>query len=90
MNPSSNGKPESTDPEQLVRLLEIELAQKRTMRQQAGSPYRGFRMASFIFLIAVILGAVVIIYYVFFSGSLDDLRARKETRPAATPSSRAP
>ena len=89
MNPRENGKPESLDPEQMVRLLEIELAQKRTVRQQAGSPFRGFRLASFVFLFAVILGAVVAFYYVFLSGNLE-VRARKETQPAASPASPTP
>jgi hypothetical protein len=90
MNPHGNGKPEPTDPEQLVRLLEIELAQKRAARQRAGSPFRGFRMASFVFLFAVILGALLAFYYVFFSGGLESNRPRKEPRPAASPASRAP
>jgi hypothetical protein len=90
MNPHGNGKPEPTDPEQLVRLLEIELAQKRAARQRAGSPFRGFRMASFVFLFAVILGALLAFYYVFFSGCLESNRPRKEPRPAASPASRAP
>ena len=90
MNPRENGKPESLDPEQMVRLLEIELAQKRTVRQQAGSPFRGFRLLSFVFLFAVILGVLVAFYYVFLSGNLDELRARKETQPAASPASPTP
>jgi hypothetical protein len=90
MNPRGDGKPESPDPEQLVRLLEIELAQKRAVRQRAGSPFRGFRMASFVFLAAVILGALVAFYYVFLSGGLESLRTRKETAPAAPSASSTP
>lgn len=90
MNPRGNGKPESPDPEQMVKMLEIELAQKRSARKGAGAPYRGFRMASFVFLFAVILGAIVMIYFIFSSGGIDALRARKETRPAVSPSSRTP
>jgi len=62
MNPHRDGKNEPTDPEQLVRLLDLELARQRIARQQARSPYRGFRLASFIFLFAVILGAALSIY----------------------------
>jgi hypothetical protein len=90
MNPRENGKPESPDPEQLVRMLEIELAQKRAVRQRAGSPFRGFRLASFVFLFAVIVGVVIAFYYVFLSGGLDDLRTRKEPQPAASPASPTP
>ena len=90
MNPHSDGKPEPVDPDQVMRLLEIELAQRRAARQQAGSPYRGFRLASFVFLFAVLLGALLAFYYVFFSGGLDDFRSRSEPRPSATPSAHAP
>ena len=90
MNPHGNGKPEPTDPEQLVRMLELELAQQRAARQRARSPYRSFRLASFIFLFAVIVGALLAFYYVFCSGGLDEMRPRNEPRASATPSSRTP
>jgi len=90
MNPRSDGKPEPNDPDQMLRLLELELAQSRAARQRAGSPYRGFRLASFVFLFAVILGAVLAFYYVFFSGGLDEMRSRGGASPTATPSAHAP
>jgi hypothetical protein len=90
MNPRSDGKPEPNDPDQVLRLLEIELAQSRAARKRAGSPYRGFRLASFVFLFAVLLGAVLAFYYVFVSGGLDEMRSRGAARPAATPSAHAP
>jgi hypothetical protein len=88
MNPRGHGKPESPDPDQIIRMLEIELAQKRAVRQRAGSSFRGFRLASFVFLFAVILGVLVAFYYVFLSGGLDDLRSRKETQPTVSPTPR--
>jgi hypothetical protein len=90
MNPRGDGKPEPTDPDQLLRLIDIELAQKRAARQQAPSPFRGFRLASFIFIFAVIIGAALAFYYVFVMGGLEDIRARNQSQPTATPSSRAP
>jgi hypothetical protein len=90
MNPHGNGKNEPTDPEQLLRLVELELAQQRATRLRARSPYRAFRLASFIFLFAVFIGAVLAFYYVFYSGGLDEFRSRNEPRPSATPVSRAP
>jgi hypothetical protein len=90
MNPHGNGKPEPTDPEQLLRMVELELAQQRAARLRARSPYRNFRIASFVFLFAVILGAVLAFYYVFYSGGLDEFRARNEPAATATPSPRAP
>jgi hypothetical protein len=90
MNPHRNGKNEPTDPDQLLRLIDLELAQQRAARQNAPSPYRGFRMASFVFLFAVILGAALAFYYVFVSGGLENFRARSEPRSTATPAARAP
>ena len=90
MNPHRDGKNQPIDPEQLVRLLDLELAQQRAARQRARSPYRAFRMASIIFLFAVIVGVLLAFYYVFYSGGLDELRSRNEPRPSATPSSRVP
>jgi hypothetical protein len=90
MNPRSDGKPEPNDPDQVLRLLEIELAQSRATRQRAGTPYRGFRLASFVFLFAVIIGVALAFYYVFVAGGLDDLRTRNSARPTAAPSADAP
>ncbi|HEY2139633.1 MAG TPA: hypothetical protein VGH00_06105 [Chthoniobacterales bacterium] len=86
MNPHSNGKNEPPDPEQLLRLVDLELAQQRAARQRAPSPYRGFRLVSFLFLFAVVLGVLLAFYYVFYSGGLDELRSRNERSPSATPS----
>lgn len=90
MNPHGNGKPEPTDPEQLVRMLEIELMQQRAARERAGSPYRAFRLASFVFLFAVILGAALAFYYVFVAGGLNDFRSHTEPQRSTNPSTRAP
>jgi hypothetical protein len=90
MNPHGNGKNEPSDPEQLLRLVELELAQQRAARLRAGSPYRAFRLASFIFLFAVIIGAALAFYYVFVSGGLDEIRSHTMPKPTATPSSHAP
>jgi hypothetical protein len=90
MNPHGNGKNEPPDPEQLVRLLELQLAQQRATRLRAGAPFRNFRLASFIFLFAVIVGVILAFYYVFYSGGLDELRSRKEAPASAAPASPAP
>jgi hypothetical protein len=86
MNPQGDRKNEPTEPEHLVRMLELELAQKRIARQRGGSPYRGFRMASFLFLFAVVVGAALAFYFVFFAGGLDVFRSRKAPPPTSTPS----
>ena len=89
MNPHGNGKNEPSDPEQVLRLVELELAQQRLARERARSPLRAFRTVSFIFLFAVLVGTALAFYYVFVAGGLDDFR-RNEPRPTATPASRAP
>lgn len=88
----SNGcKPESADPEQAVRLLELEMLQQRAARQMAGTPYRGLRAVSFLFLFVVLLGAALAAYYLFFSGHLEEMRARNvQPSPSANAMSRAP
>ena len=90
MNPQGDGKPEPNDPDKVLQLLELELAQRRIALKQARSPLRGFRLASFIFLFAVILGAMLAFYYVFVSGGLEDLRTRGSAQPSATPAAHTP
>ena len=90
MNPRGDGKPEPSDPDQLLRLIDLELAQKRLHRKRSPAPFRGFRLASFIFLFAVIVGVALAFYYVFFSGGLEEIRSRAEAHPTATPAPRAP
>ena len=90
MNPHGNGKPEPNDPDQIVRLVELELEQRRAALQRARSPLRSFRLASFVFLFAVLLGALLAFYYVFVSGGLEDLRPRAPAQPSATPAAHTP
>lgn len=90
MNSHGDSKPEPVDPEQLVRTMELELMRQRAARQQEKPPFRALRMASFLFFFAVVLGALLAFYYIFFAGGLDDLRARNEPHPTATPASRLP
>ncbi len=82
MNPHGDGKHEPVDPEDAVRMLELELMRQRAARQEAGAPYRGLRAASLIFFVAVVLGAALAFYYVFYSGGLDELRARNTLTPS--------
>ena len=91
MHSKADGKPESADPEEVVRMLELELMQQRLARQHAGPRYAGFRVASFVFLFAVILGATLAFLFVFSSGRVDELRAQKAiTQPSPSVTPRAP
>jgi hypothetical protein len=92
MNSNGDGKHEPADPENALRIIELELMRQRAARQQAGAPYRGLRAASLIFLFAVIVGVALAFYYVFYSGGLEQFRARNPAPPSptATPLSRSP
>lgn len=92
MNSHGDGKHEPADPENAMRMLELELMRQRAARQQAGAPYRGLRATSLIFFFAVVLGALLAFYYVFYSGGLDEFRARNAPKPSpsATPLSHTP
>jgi hypothetical protein len=55
----------STDAEQLTKLLELELKQKRQNWKQAGQRAKSVRAASFFFLFVLILACLVGGYFVF-------------------------
>jgi hypothetical protein len=83
--PSDDRKPEpkDIDPEQLTRLLELELMQKRAGWQQAGARHRTIRTVSFLFLFIVIVASAVV-FFIFFSGMKEGGRPNVST-PEATP-----
>ena len=85
MNPHGDRKPEPIDPEQMLRMLDIELMQKRALRKQASARRTSMRIVSFFFLFVVILGAAVAAYFAFTSGRADDLRARQNMTSSPTP-----
>jgi hypothetical protein len=51
--------------EQIARLLELELKQKRENWKHAGERYRTIRAAAFVFLALLILGCLVGGYFAF-------------------------
>ena len=53
------------DAENLSRLLELELIQKRASWKQAGDRYRSIRAAGFIFLFILIVGCLIGGYFAF-------------------------
>jgi flagellar basal body-associated protein FliL len=85
MNPHGDGKPEPIDPEQMLRILDIELMQKRALRKQATARRSSLRVVSFFFLFVVILGVAVAAYFAFTSGRVDELRARSNAPASPTP-----
>jgi len=58
-------KLKKVDPDNLSRLLELELIQKRAIWKQAGERYRAVRAAGFVFLFLLIVGCLVGGYLAF-------------------------
>jgi hypothetical protein len=85
MNPHGDGKHEPADPENAVRLLELELMTQRMAREQSGKPYRGLRILSLIFCFAVVVGALFAFYYLFVAGGLEEFRSHIP-QPSPSPS----
>ena len=85
MNPHDDRKPESADPEQMLRMLDLELMRQRALRKQAGARRNSWRILSFLFLFVVILGGLFAAYLAVTSGRVDELRARHDTASSPTP-----
>jgi hypothetical protein len=69
----SEPKPNEIDADNLSRLLELELIQKRASWKQAGDRYRSIRAAGLIFLFVLIVGCLI--------GGYFALMRLNETRP---------
>ena len=52
-------------PDDLSRLLELELIQKRAEWQRASARHKSIRSASFVFLFVVVVAALVGFYFLF-------------------------
>ena len=65
MSNSAEPKSSEFDPDNLSRLLELELIQKRATWKQAGERYRSFRAVGFVFLFVLILGCLIGGYFAF-------------------------
>jgi hypothetical protein len=63
-NAKSGRRPEN-DPEELSRLLELELIQKRAAWQQANARHKTLKSVSIFFLFVVIVAALVGFYLAF-------------------------
>ena len=61
----TKASPRDIDPDNLSRLLELELIQKRATWKQAGQRYRSIRAAGFVFLFVLIVGCLVGGYFAF-------------------------
>jgi hypothetical protein len=71
--------PNGTDAEQLSRLLEFELVQKRATWKQSSQRHRSLRSAAFLFLFLLIAGCLFGFFFVFTRVS-----EQRPNHPAAT------
>ncbi len=86
MNPPGDGKPEPPDPDQLLRMLDVELMQQRAVRQRIAARRNNRRALSFLFLFVILAGAAAAAYFAFATGRVEDLRARNSVTMTPTPS----
>jgi hypothetical protein len=86
MIPDADGKPESKkiDSDEVMRQLDIELAQKRAEWAQAGARRSTFRALSLLFLAVVVIGALFAFFFLFTS--LPQQRSNPSAPAADTPS----
>ena len=63
------GQPIGNDPEQLSRLLEIELIQKRAEWQRTTARNKTLKSVSLFFLFVVVLAGLIAFYFVFTRAS---------------------
>jgi hypothetical protein len=68
-NGTQTSPPVGNDPEELSRLLEIELIQKRTMWQQKTARNRNLKTLAFFFLFLVVIGGLAGVYFVFMQAN---------------------
>jgi cell division protein FtsX len=80
MIPDANGKPESQSQgaDELERLLQIELIQKKMEWAAASERYRKIRTMSFLFLALIIMGALVVFFFLI----LPRLQGDRPNHPA--------
>ena len=62
---TDSSDPKTREIEDLSRLLELELIQKRATWQQAGERYRSYRAAAFVFLALLVVACLIGGYFVF-------------------------
>ena len=82
MMSDATGKPQALEdePEKLIRLLDLELVQKRALWKEAAARHRIFRKIGF-FSIFIILAAVFLVLFFLFARVSEE---RSNPQPATT------
>ena len=71
------------NPEELSRLLELELIQKRAARQQANARHKKIRSASLLFLVVILFAGVAAFFFAFMRANEERQQRLTETPSAA-------
>lgn len=79
MSDSVQPRPNSPGADELSRLLELELIQKRAAWKQTSQRNRSFRTVAFLFLFLLIAGAALGFFFVFTR-----VNEERPNRPAST------
>lgn len=81
-------KPESNapDPDAVMKLIEIELIQKRAAWQRARANRGPLRALAFLFLFIVVAGTLLAYFYFFSNGSIQELSKQPAHSPTPTAS----
>jgi hypothetical protein len=74
------------DPEQIAKLLELELMQKRAQLKTAGARRRSRRVGVFVFLFVIITACVIA--FVFLYSKANEERANRPATPQPSVSGR--
>jgi len=75
----------TTNPDELNRLLEIELIQKRAEWQRTSARHKSLRSASFLFLFIVVMAGLVAAYFAFTRASENRQHRAPDATESATP-----
>jgi hypothetical protein len=75
------GKPQTIeqDPEAILRLLDLELRQKRTLWQRAAERHRTSRMVGLFSIFVVITGALLALFFLFSQANEERTNSRTPT-----------
>jgi hypothetical protein len=78
---ADSGKPEpiEKDPEMVVRLLDLQLKQKRNEWKDASARHRSVRMASYVSLFFLIMAALIAFVFLFSRANEDRPAQQKPT-----------
>lgn len=67
------------DPEAILRLLDLELRQKRTLWQRAAERHRTSRMVGLFSIFVVIAGALLALFFLFSQANEEKTNSRSPT-----------